>query len=200
MNPMNTCPEISIHLQHSKAHLFYRLLSKGFRISFNPGGSIKNLLCKQLGIEETYATKRIQTIFLNGKAVDDIKRAIVTDGSTLALSAAMPGLAGAVFRSGGKYSAMRASISHSNNEERSYAESGLLQLKLFNLVAREIGDAFLHRGILTSGKDVCDIAEEHTEIFNPPSSICVDQKKTDVAGLLLSDIKNHVVWLKLLPH
>lgn len=199
MNLMNTRPEISIHLQNSKAHHFYRLLSKGFRIPFNPGCSIKDLLYEQLKIEETYVTKRIQTIFLNGKAVDDIKKAIVSDKSTLALSAAMPGLAGAVFRSGSRYSAMRDSISYSSDEKGSYTESGSLELKLFNLVAREIGDIFLHRGIQTSGKDVCDIAEEHAELFDhQDSNICVDQNKTDVENLLSSDIKNHEVLLKIL--
>jgi hypothetical protein len=198
---MNLTPEIKIHLQNSDAHYFYRLLSKGFRIPFHPGCSIKDLLCKQLGIQDAYATERIQTIFLNGKAVDDIKKAIVSDESTLALSAAMPGLAGAVFRSGGRYSAMRESISYSSDEKGSYTESGSLELKLFNLVAREIGDVFLHRGIQTSGKDVCDIAEEHAELFDHPDSrIFVDQNKTDLVSLLSSDIKSREVWLKLLLH
>ena len=81
----------------------------------------------------------------------------------------------------------------------SYAESGSLELKLFNLVAREIGDLFLHRGILTSGRDVCDIFEDHAEIFNHQNNaVWVRGKKTDVAGLLSSNIKTLDVLLKIL--
>jgi len=58
------------------------------------GLSVKKVLCEQWGISPEYLDKRVKTIFLNGNAVDDIDKAILQDGSTLALSAAMPGLAG----------------------------------------------------------------------------------------------------------
>ena len=34
--------------------------------------SIKSLLCDQLGVTPDFVDKRIQTIFLDGKAVDDV--------------------------------------------------------------------------------------------------------------------------------
>ena len=61
----------------------------------------------QLGISESYLNERVQTIFLNGRAVDDLFGEVVGNNSTIALSAAMPGLAGAVFRKGGMLSSLR---------------------------------------------------------------------------------------------
>ena len=190
--------EIIIHLNPSDSGLFYILLSKGFRIPFEPGCTIKDLLCRQLRMEETYVMERIQTIFLNGKAVDDIRHAIVSDGSTLALSAAMPGLAGAVFRSKSRYSAMRESISYSGPEKESYEALGVIKLKLFNLVAKEIGHIFLDRGILTDGGDICHIFEEHAGLLeNPDNVIMVDGNKTNGTGLLSSGIQTRDVLLKI---
>jgi len=167
-------------------------------MAFEPGCTIKDLLCRQLRIAETYVMERIQTLFLNGKAVDDIHHAIVSDGSTLALSAAMPGLAGAVFRSKSRYSAMRESISYSGPEKESFEGVGVIELKLFNLVANEIGDIFLDRGILTGGRDICNIFENHAVLLeNPDNIIMVDGNQTNGPGLLSSGIDTQDVWLKI---
>jgi len=185
--------EINIVLKKHAVQYFHLLLSKGFRIQFKPGCNIKDLLCRQLGIDETYVSRRIQTIFLNGKTVDDINTTLVSDKSTLALSAAMPGLAGAVFRTKSRYSAMRNSISYSAHEKRKCEDSGLLELKLFNLVAREIGEMILLRGILVSGKDLCSVAEEHSEVIgHEDSKIYLNHKKMNLGDLLSSGIPGTV--------
>jgi len=190
--------EINITLKKHAVQHFYLLLSKGFRIQFKPDCSIRDLLCQQLGIDEAYVNQRIQTIFLNGKAVDDINTAMVFDKSALALSAAMPGLVGAVFRTKSRYSVMRNSISYSVNEKRACEDSGLLELKLFNLIAREIGDMILLRGIIVSGKDICDVVQNHSGAFdNQDSKIYLNHKKTDLGNLLSSDIENREILLKL---
>jgi len=193
---MNKPAEINVTLNKHAIPYFYLILSKGFRIPFKLDCSIENLLCKQIGIDETYVNQRIQTVFLNGKAVDDIHTAMISDNSTLALSAAMPGLVGAVFRTGSRYSAMRNSVSYSAQEKQASSGSGVLMLKLFNLVAREIGVMFLQRGILVDGKDFCSLAEEHSEVFGHQDSIFLfNQQKTDLGNLLESDIKNQEVLL-----
>ena len=185
--------EINITLKKHAVQYFYLLLSKGFKIRFKPGCSIKNLLCQQLGFDETYVSRRIQTIFLNGKAVDNINTTVVSDKSTLALSAAMPGLAGAVFRTGSRYSVMRNSISYSAHEKQACTGSGVLELKLFNLVAREIGEMILLRGILVSGKDLCSVAEEHSEVIgHEDSKIYLNHKKINLGDLLSSGIPGTV--------
>jgi hypothetical protein len=86
---------------------FFQLLQQGFAVKVQAGCSVKTLLCEQLGLSPEYLEERIQTIFLDGRPVDDVNSAIIEDGSTLALSAAMPGLAGATLRKGGYYAPMR---------------------------------------------------------------------------------------------
>ncbi len=91
---------------------FFPILQKGFMVKALTGSSIKNLLCEQYKVEAEYLTDRIKTIFLDGQPVDDVETASVKDGSTLALAAAMPGLVGATFRTGGVLSSFRSGITY----------------------------------------------------------------------------------------
>jgi hypothetical protein len=66
------------------------------------GWSIKIILCTALGLDDNYVEDRIKTIFLDAIPVDNISTASVSDKSVLELSGAMPGLAGAALRRGGR--------------------------------------------------------------------------------------------------
>ena len=119
------------------------------------GTSIKNLLCEQYKEKTDYLTERIKTIFLDGHPVDDAKTALVEDGSTLALAAAMPGLVGATFRKGGVLSSFRSSISYKKEQKLADShETGIVKIKLFNLVTRELGQLFLKKGVWLKNKDI----------------------------------------------
>jgi len=131
---------------------FYALLSQGFTVKVRVGCTMRELLQQQLGLSADYIEQRLQTIFLDGKAVDNIDTAVIRSGSTLALSAAMPGLAGATLRRGGAYASMRSQISHGKSTLSDHIEEGELVLKLFNLVARELGSMFLATGVWINGK------------------------------------------------
>ena len=133
---------------------FYVLLSQGFTVKVRVGCTMRELLQQQLGLSADYIEQRLQTIFLDGKAVDNIDTAVVRHGSTLALSAAMPGLAGATLRRGGAYAAMRSQISHGKSTLSKHIKEGELVLKLFNLVALELGPWFLKQGIRIRGKHI----------------------------------------------
>lgn len=127
---------------------FSLILQQGFTVSARVGCSLKELLCGQLGLSEEYVTERITTIFLNGKPIDNLESAIVRDGATIALSAAMPGLVGATMRRGGYYAAMRGAITYRSGETDALAGYGEVRIKLFNLLLPELGPAFLQRGIM----------------------------------------------------
>jgi hypothetical protein len=133
---------------------FFVLLSQGFTVKVRVGCTMRELLHRQLGLSADYIDQRVQTIFLDGKAVDNIDTAVVRHGSTLALSAAMPGLAGATLRRGGAYAAMRRQISHQNKAVHNSVADGVVMLKLFNLVALELGSGFLKQGIWIRGKHI----------------------------------------------
>jgi len=91
---------------------------------------------------------RIRTAFLNGKPVDDFSTAIIESGATLALSAAMPGLVGATFRKGGYLAVFRGTITHQRGDTIAEDREGVVSIKLFNLLTKEIGLTFLKRGIM----------------------------------------------------
>ena len=108
---MKKIEEILIQGKRQSNALFLPLLEKGAGIEVVVGGTLRQLLVDQLGIEPAYIDDEIQTIFLNAKAIDDVDQTVIRDGDVLALSGAMPGLAGATLRKGGKYAALRKEIS-----------------------------------------------------------------------------------------
>lgn len=142
--------ELIIRAKDIRVSTFFPILQQGFGVKVQTGGSVKALLCEQLGLDPAYVDHRIQTIFLDSKPVDDMQTAVVKDGATLALSAAMPGLVGAVMRSGGLLAPFRRTISHCNPEMDASCAEGIIMVKLFNLLVRELGAPLLSRGVLLS--------------------------------------------------
>ena len=188
-------------LETQKQYLFFMFLQHGFFIRARMGISIKQLLCDQFGLEPDYVVNRIKTIFYNGKPVDDVETAIVQDGSTLALSAAMPGLVGATFRSGGVLSPFRAAISYRPDECKSsdFGE-GTVHVKLFNLLVPEIGPGFLKRGIFVQ-KSLLDsfLKEQDSDFWYRCRSLLFDDAPIDVGELIKNGIPDsmELVYLRV---
>jgi hypothetical protein len=153
---------VSLRIRAEWIRRFHQLLGQGFYTEVQAGCSLGDLLCNQLGIPRDYLQNRIQTIFLNSKPVDKPEAVTVALGATVALSAAMPGLVGAVMRKGGHYAALRQSISAGTSGECPQAAKGVVTLKLFNMVAAELGPAFLERGIGLEGEAWQDFLDRHT--------------------------------------
>ena len=156
---------ISLTVEASLIPAFSQLLQNGFWIKGNVGCSVKSFLCEQFGLSPEYLEKRIQTIFLDGDAVDDVERAAVKDGATLSLSAAMPGLAGAVLRKGGYYAAMRDQISCKGETTSASMQSGKVLVKLFNMPLQELGPIFLEHGIWVESDKLKDILKARADDF-----------------------------------
>ena len=164
---------------------FFRLLEQGFTVKARVGCSAKILLCRQLGLNPKYLEERIQTIFLDGRPVDDVNSAIIEHGSTLALSAAMPGLAGAILRKGGPYASMRNQISYRQAPTSKPLQDGVILLKLFNLLLKDLGPTFLKQGIWINGKDLSDFFKRQPDDFWAGCHMAqLDGKDVDVAELL----------------
>ena len=151
----------------------------GFLLGASVGCSIRSLLCEQLGLDEKYVSQRITTVFLDGKPVDDIDSAIVRDGATLSLSAAMPGLVGAAMRRGGAFASLRSSITANETDASMSPRPGIIQLKLFNMVMQELGPKFLEKGITVKSGDLLNFFKEQTEAF------WLELRRTALNGVLL---------------
>jgi hypothetical protein len=178
--------------------VFFQLLGQGFTVNVRTGISVKDLVCRQLGINEAYLEERIQTILLNAKAVDDVNSTIVREGSTLALSGAMPGLVGVTLRRGGFYAAMRSQISHDKIEFNAQQGKGRVIIKLFNLVVKELGPDFLQQGVWLRAKQLHDFVVSNLGILEQGcKSAKLDGQDIKVNQILGIDFSDNLVNLKL---
>lgn len=153
----SACPAGTTRLEVAGTSLrwsgFSAVLQRGALTPLTRECSIQDYLTEELGLDSAYVRDRIATVFLDGMVVDDLQKAVLRPGSTLTLSAAMPGLVGATLRRGGFYARMRSEISWADSRDASRssaAPSGLVRVKLFNLILREVGPALLGRGIVVS--------------------------------------------------
>jgi len=150
----NRTATLCLTVKEDAISTFLPLLAQGFTVKTRVGCGVQEMLCGQFGLDADYVEQRLQTIFLDGKAVDNVKASVVRHGSTLALSAAMPGMVGATLRRCGVYASMRHEITHKNTPTKETVKEGTVMLKLFNLVAGDIGPRFLKQGIWIKGKNL----------------------------------------------
>jgi hypothetical protein len=139
---------------------FLPLLQKGFALGVLAGCPIGVFLRDGLGLTNEYIEARIQTVFLDGKPVDDIDTALIRDGATLALAPAMPGLMGAMLRRGGHLAPMRSGITHHGDAAPQGIGQGRIVMKLFGMALRELGPQLLERGIGVDAGDLAQIVRE----------------------------------------
>lgn len=193
---MNQTP--AVHIVTNQLPFFCRLLAGGIFATTTSGTSIHDYLADDMGIPPDYIRNRIQTIFLDGKAVDDVNATIIKKDATLALSAAMPGLVGATFRKSGYYSTLRKTISHDRRAATSSRQPIPFTLKLFNTIAGELGPELFTKGIQVSGTAFQDFIQYQKERFESAcSSLTVDGKKLKVDDLLTDRWKTDWVHLSV---
>lgn len=144
----------------SRLSRFFPLFGEGIRIEGPGGASLSEFLAQAAGFDPDYLALRVQTVFLNGHPVDDLSRAEVREGDRIALSAALPGLAGAVLRRGSALAAMRRAITW-KEAEGGKEGAGLIAatLLLYNLVASERGPDLLARGVRIPGATLAAFLE-----------------------------------------
>jgi len=180
---------------------FAPLLGGGFLLSGAAGTSMQAFLRDAAGIAADYLTDRVQTLFLDGRAVDDPEAAVLSDGSVVSLSAAMPGLAGAVLRRSGRYAAMRRPISHETAGRAADERARItITLKLFNLIALELGPAFLAQGICIDSGALKDFLERQGRwLWADGDTACVDDRPVSPAELARVLPVQGRVWLQVMP-
>jgi hypothetical protein len=190
--------ELSITVAEDYLLRLIGLLTPSFSVRAQVGNDLKAFVCQQLGVHEVYFEERIQTIFLDSKPVDDVTKTAVRDGSVLALSAAMPGLVGAIFRKGGQYSWMRKSISYEGENNPAQGDSGWVTVKLFNMVLKELGPGFLKQGIWVDGGRVKDFIKSQPQAFRRHiQALPLDGTPTSPEAFLDQDLSDTSIFLKI---
>ncbi len=177
--------KIQVSIEKKRFSAFFALLSYGFKIEVEIGNNLFDLLICQIGINERYLNEKVLTIFFNGKVVDDFSSEIVKDESVIALSSAMPGLAGAVFRKGGILSSMRSEQASTLENIVITKHKGQVTLKLFNLIASDLGADFYKRGVCIKGTHFIRYVKSKQSLLE---KICkqfvFDGKKYEIGDLL----------------
>jgi len=143
---------------------FFLLLQQGVMIRRRVGCPVDSFLRQELGAGPG-TVEMIQSVMLDGKPVDDIGAAVVRDGATLALSAAMPGVVGATMRRGGAYALLRSTITYHETGETGAAGEGWVTIKLFNLLMAELGPSLLRGQVLVASSVLLDLLSELPEDF-----------------------------------
>lgn len=190
--------ELSITVTEDYLPKLVALLTPSFSVRSRVDIDLKTFVCGQLGVPVDYFEERIQSLFLDSKPVDDARKALVHDGSVLALSAAMPGLVGATFRKGGQYSWMRRSISHADDHGQDPSAEGWVTVKLFNMVLKELGPGFLEKGIWVDGTRVQDFIKFQPQAFRQHIQVLpLDGMPISPDEYLDQDVSDKSVFLKV---
>ena len=153
-NSAEYIPHLNLLIPAHAMERFTTLLQSGIIIEKKHAISVGEFLTSLPGFSQQYIADRVETIFLNGIPVDDLEKMITGNQPVLAISAAMPGLAGAIFRKNSFHSALRT---HGNLSEKNQVEGNRkisVLLKLFNVVAREKGKGLLAKGCLIYSETV----------------------------------------------
>jgi hypothetical protein len=176
---------LSLTMEAAKMPPFFQFLQHGFMERVQTGCTIKTLLCDQFGVSPEYVERQISTVFMDGKPVDDVDSAVIKDGSVLAFSAAMPGLVGTTLRRGGHLAAFRSRITHREEEKVLSLHDGVVVLKLFNQLVKELGPSFLSRGIWVRGDALENFLESRPDDFWAGFRKAeVDGKEADLKAVL----------------
>jgi molybdopterin converting factor small subunit len=176
----------TIHLSASPqlAACFHLLLLKGVTLTATAGTSLRIFIIDSLGIAADYLETQVQTILYDGRAVDDLDEAVIHDGAVLALSAAMPGLAGAVLRSKGILRGLRREISLVAPAPAVAGSPVSVTVKLFNAVLHDVAPALLGRGVTVYGKDLLErLFDSRKELLESGARLSIDGRPADLAAV-----------------
>ena len=142
----SSIPRISLTVAPEALGKFTTLLQSGFFLDVPQKTSIGELLASLPGFSQDYITERVQTIFLGGLPADDIDQQLRGIDGVLAISAAMPGLAGAIFRKNGLHASLRTTAEQVPLAAPQTDTPIKIRLKLFNMIAVEKGEEILDNG------------------------------------------------------
>lgn len=158
---------------------FTTLLQNGIYLEVKQGETIGGLLTALPGFTEEYVNQRVQTIFLNGLPADDLQQRLFGTEAVIALSAAMPGLAGAIFRKDGVHASLRTETAPNLSETNQVAQPMTIRLKLFNMIAMERGVRILGDGCVIMASALGKFLACRPPLLSAIKTIKINGRATD---------------------
>jgi len=197
MEDQQTLPSLRLAVVPDALPLFTTVLQSGIEIKTTQGMSLAKFLSNFPGFTAEYLSDTVQTIFLNGTAVDDLALPLNGNNPVVALSAAMPGLAGAIFRRNSFHSALRTETKSLLSKEIQQ-QSISVCLKLFNSIAKERGAALLKSGVCIRADLLAGFLANRPHLLQQIETIQFEENQIDddkLAGLLreLSKVNLYIV-------
>ena len=187
---------VTLSVTPKSLHLFTTVLQSGIEIKTNTATDMGMFLCQLPGFTADYISSTVETIFLNGTPVDDVTQPFTGDAPVLALSAAMPGLAGAIFRKNSIHSALRTQTA-SQEQLNDSAKAITVTLKLFNSIAKECGPFLLKAGITIKASKFFTFLHKRTGLCDYIIDIDLNNEVVNVATLLGSLTEFQTIYLKV---
>lgn len=182
LNTFEASPSLVLQVPTENIWMFTSLLQAGVHIAAEAGTSIGVFLEELPGFSEEYIVDQVQTIFLNGTATDDLETPLTEEKSVLAISAAMPGLAGAIFRKNSLHAALRTT---KNSEQTTFDKREItVCLKLFNAIARDRGEEMLRRGVIMESSAIRQFLTTRSSLLQHTTSITINDKSMTEPELL----------------
>ncbi len=187
-------PTILFQVDNDITEKFIALLQSGIEIHTVSGESLLAFLEKLPGFTHEYIESEVQTIFLDGTAIDDIN-APITGNATVALSAAMPGLSGAIFRRNSIHAQLRT-VQHQATDT-AVPQQITVKLKLFNTIGRDHGQSLMKKGISINALKLIAFLQAREWLLPLLSSVKINKQSVSPEDLLLQLGKYKVVRLQL---
>ncbi len=123
--------------------------------------------------------------------VDDLDTALLVDGSKLTLSGGMPGLVGMTLGRGSILASFRSTITYRGDEGVKEGTQASVNVKLFNIVMKDLGGIFLKYGINVKSAAMASLIEK---LRLEPPEIIMSVKLDDIT---IEPGKLDELWAKL---
>ena len=197
LNDSNYIAHLTIITPTNSILPYTTILQTGILVKSNPLPTVGEFLFSLPGFTSQYIHDRIETIFLNGFPVDDIETVIDGPAPVLAISAAMPGLAGAIFRRNGFHAPLRTSANKTSPDSVQHSGQVLILLKFFNIIVSERGAAVLHNGCLMRSNNILRFMNYRPQLFSDQLSLRCDDKQMNIPQMKSILQKSETVFLKI---
>jgi hypothetical protein len=194
-SPQPSPPLLTLTCPHNSLLRLVTVLQSGFLHRCREGETILSCLLGLEGFPREYIEKEIQTIFYNGDALDDMEAELSGDRPTIALSSAMPGLAGAILKKNSPCGILRKtrSVEHSGTAGRLLD----VTIKLFNTVALDLGPALFQQGIIIKNSDLSSFLALRPGLLESFSDITLAGNAISPVDLLGSISENRLLTIKV---
>ncbi len=191
-----TLPIVQLQVSNEGLHKFTTFLQGGLGLRTPHGNTLGSFLSSLPGFTPSYISDILQTIFLDGNPLDDLETPLTKAHSVVALSAAMPGLAGAIFRRNSLHAALRGH-SHRVPSTETSSETIVVTVKLFNAVAAERGPQLLQHGGEIKCSRLATFLEARPALLSSIQKATKDEEVIEIDSLLTFLQKDQDIFITM---